>query len=468
MMSKINQQENVAIIGGGISGISAAIELAKTGRFQVTLFEKERHLGGLSSSFEWQDMICDRFYHVILSADTNTLDFIKEIGLERELFWTRSQSGFYGKGKLVSLSSSLDYIRFPFLSLYQKFRLGLGILYSAKIKDPSKIDEVYAEQWLSKVFGRKVYKNIWEPLLRSKLGDAKDRTSAAFIWATISRMYGARSSGSMHEKMGHVHGNYNAVVEAARQRLSELGVKIMTSTPVLKIEPLENSKLRETSLNMDASHQFQKGKKIRLITKSGHLLLDRILFAIPCPEVIRILDQPNQHPYWQNLTDMDYLGVTCVLLILRQSLSPFYVINLLDKELPFTGIIESTNIIPPQEVGNRHLVYLPKYTPKDDPLNLLPDDQIIKTFLDKLKTVFPDFKNKDILHKSIFHEPDVQPIQELNFLKRIPSFRTPLANVYLSNASMICDSTLNNDAVINLAREAAKTIISDSMNKESF
>jgi len=199
-------KETIAIVGGGMTGISAALELARSGRFDVTLFEKQDRLGGLSGYFEWEDVTWDRFYHVILSTDTVMLDFLKELGLESELFWQATKSGFYGDGRLVSMSSTLDFIRFPFMSLWQKFRLGLGILYSARIKDPAKLDRIYVREWLTRVFGRRVYENIWDPLLRSKLGDARERTSAAFIWATINRLYGARSSDNKQEKMGHVHG----------------------------------------------------------------------------------------------------------------------------------------------------------------------------------------------------------------------------------------------------------------------
>ena len=59
-------QKSIAIIGGGLMGIVAAINLATSGRFRVMIFEKENRLGGLSSSYQWQDIIWDRFYHVIL------------------------------------------------------------------------------------------------------------------------------------------------------------------------------------------------------------------------------------------------------------------------------------------------------------------------------------------------------------------------------------------------------------------
>ena len=170
-MKEINQQKSIAVIGGGITGISAAIELANSGYFQVTLFEKENQIGGLCSHYRWKDSVCDRFYHVILRTDTNLLEFIKELGLESELFWRKARSGFYGGGKLVSMSSTADFIRFPFLSLWQKFRMGLGILYSARIKDPLKLDRIYAREWLTKIFGRKrrLESSIISPAISTRL-----------------------------------------------------------------------------------------------------------------------------------------------------------------------------------------------------------------------------------------------------------------------------------------------------------
>ena len=193
-MSNTYKKKSIAVIGGGITGIMAAIELARTGRFDVTIFEKERQIGGLSSSYQWNDIVCDRFYHVILPDDSFLLNFIKELNLESKLFWRPSKSGFYGHKRLVSFASIWDFVRFPFLSLLQKLRLGLGIVYSMTIKDPARLDNILAHEWLKKIFGEKVYLNFWEPLLNSKFSDAKKRTSAALIWSTIARLYGARSS----------------------------------------------------------------------------------------------------------------------------------------------------------------------------------------------------------------------------------------------------------------------------------
>ena len=188
-----NNKISVAVIGGGITGIAAALELAKLGYFDVTLFESADHLGGLSDYYSWNGITWDRFYHVILPTDMATIKFIREIGLENQLIWRRSKSGFYGDGKLVSMATIFDFIRFPFLTPWQKLRLAIGIIYSVKIAAPAKLDHISVRHWLTKVFGHQVYTNIWLPLLRCKLGSAIEETSATFILATIKRLYGART-----------------------------------------------------------------------------------------------------------------------------------------------------------------------------------------------------------------------------------------------------------------------------------
>lgn len=460
------QKPSLAIIGGGITGIAAALELAKSDRFEITLFEKADHLGGMSDYYTWDGITWDRFYHVILSTDTVMLDFIRQLGLKDQLFWKEAKSGFYGDGKLVSMSTTLDFIRFPFLSLWDKFRLGLGILYSARIKDPTKLDRIYAKEWLTKVFGRRVYESIWDPLLRSKLGSAREKTSAAFIWATIARLYGARSAENKQEKMGHVQGGYKTILDAAEKKLTQLGVRITLNSPVNELEPIAASSPKPqtpeefTTNGTNSTDKTNSHNSFSVEVNGTFHRFDNVLFTVNCPAVLNTLHQKDPQPYWEHIGQVKYLGVICVLLFLSRTLSPYYVINLLDKKLPFTGIIEATNIVPPYELKDLHLVYLPKYITENDPLNTRSDTEIKDLFTSGLQKVYPELKEEEILYHAVFRETFVQPLQELNYLKRSNSVHTPIDSLYLVNTSMISNSTLNNNAAITLAKQAAEYIAS--------
>ncbi|MFW5835825.1 MAG: FAD-dependent oxidoreductase, partial [bacterium] len=346
------------------------------------------------------------------------------------------RSGFYGDGQLVSMSSMGDFLRFPFLTLWQKFRLGMGILTSIGVKDADKLDRVYVREWLTRVFGRRVYERIWDPLLRSKLGEARNRTSAAFIWATITRLYGARSGEAKTEQMGHVKGGYAAILGAAAARLQELGVAVKTGNRVQTVRPAADGGVDLTS-----------------DTVAGHY--EQVLLTVPAPEVLRLTGMDaGAGAYWRALAEVNYLGVLCLFTVLDRRLSPYYVTNLLDKSLPFTGIIEVTNIIDPAEFGGRHLVYLPKYVTADDPLVTASDDEVEEKLLSGLRAVHPDLPPAAVLHTRLFRERHVQPLQEVNYLDQTRGIKTPIDSVYLANSTMLYNSTLNNNAAITLAERA--------------
>ena len=452
-MKDIPSRNTIAVVGGGMTGIAAAMRLASSGRHAVTLFEKADRLGGLSTFYTWGDVSWDRFYHVILSTDAAMLDLVHALGLANSLFWRETRSGFYGDGRLVPMSSSMDFLRFPFMSLWQKCRMVLGILYSSRIRNPEKLDRIYVREWLTRVFGRRVYENIWEPLLRSKLGEAREHTSAAFIWATINRLYGARGNGgSKKEKMGHVAGGYRTILEAAENKLAGLGVTIHKGCPVQQVD-------RRRTI-ADGAADVSPGP---LILRAGErsFPFDQVLLTVDCPEALSIIGDASQNgsDYWRQLREVHYLGVICVFLVVAHRLSPYYVINLLDKTLPFTGIIEATNVVSPESFVGRHIVYLPKYVTADDPIREKTDTEIIALFVSGLKRVYPSLEEASLLHCRVFRAGCVQPLQELNYLERTAGFQTPLPSVFLANTSMIHNSTLNNNAAISLAHRAVDTII---------
>ncbi|MGT2485500.1 FAD-dependent oxidoreductase [Methylobacterium oryzae CBMB20] len=73
---------HVAVIGGGFTGLAAAIRLLKAG-CRVTLFEADAGLGGLAGGFDiGTGQVLERFYHHWFTNDRHVVDLVKEIGRE--------------------------------------------------------------------------------------------------------------------------------------------------------------------------------------------------------------------------------------------------------------------------------------------------------------------------------------------------------------------------------------------------
>ena len=424
-------------------GLATAFYLNKKGH-QVTILEKEREIGGLSRSTEiLPGIYWDRFYHVILSSDTELLNFIDEIGLTFDVQFRETKTGFYTDGQLHSMSTTMEFLKFKPLTLIDKFRLGAGIFYTSRLNNWKRLEKIYVKAWLTRVFGRRNYEKMWGPLLRSKLGTASEKTSAAFIWATIKRYYGTRESSSKKEMMGCVRGGYFSILNQIREQLLSNGTRVVTDYSVKNIE-------------------YRDGSKITIQSPNGSPLeFESVIVTTPNPVINQLLPDLSSE-FKSKLEGVNYLGVICMTLVLNKSLTPFYVTNLTDPDLPFTGLIEATNVIPPEILDGMTLIYLPKYVTPDDPFNEKSDEEIIDVFLRALRRMFPDLSDEDIITHAIHREPYVQPLQEIGYSENIVPMKTLIKNVYVANTTMILNSTLNNNEVIKLAKQVAGLVANDN------
>ncbi len=74
-------RSSVAIVGGGVAGMSAACALAEAG-FRVHLIERRGYLGGRASSYlhPGVDEIIDNCQHALFGCCTNLTGFYRRIG----------------------------------------------------------------------------------------------------------------------------------------------------------------------------------------------------------------------------------------------------------------------------------------------------------------------------------------------------------------------------------------------------
>src|SRR5262249_47680677 len=104
--------------------------------------------------------------------------------------------------------------------------------------------------------------------------------------------------------------------------------------------------------------------------KGGHAAasasFDHVLFTGPT-RFAREVVSPDLLPHVEIVerefpTSRAYLGVMCLVLVLKKALTPYYVLNIGDESVELTGLIEMTNLIRREtETAGRSLVYLPKY-----------------------------------------------------------------------------------------------------------
>ncbi|MEP6925983.1 MAG: NAD(P)/FAD-dependent oxidoreductase, partial [Ginsengibacter sp.] len=429
------------IVGGGIMGMTLAHRLAQQGH-KVTIFESAPDLGGLVSSWKLGDVEWDKFYHVILLSDFRTRNILKEIGLEDKIEWVETKTGFYIKGKLYSMSDTIEFLKFPTLNLLDKFRLGLTIIVASRIKNWKRLETIPVTTWLKRWSGLNTYHKIWLPLLRAKLGESYQKTSAVFIWATIQRLYGARRSGLKKEMFGFVPGGYKKVIEAFKHTLNVERVIIKTVYTAKEINTSLNDKLKISFTN-DTIEEF-----------------DNVIVTVPSAIAAQLCKGLSASEV-KKLNDIEYLGVICVAVLLDKSISQFYVTNITDSWLPFTGVIEMSALVDKKYLGGNALVYLPKYVVADDPLFKQSDHEIKNYFIENLKKMYPWLKDDNIKFVGVARARHVITVAKIGYSETLPNVKTSIPGVYIINTSHIKDGTLNVNETVRVAETKLEEILID-------
>jgi protoporphyrinogen oxidase len=453
---------NIAIIGSGFLGLTLALRLAEKGN-QVTVYESAGEIGGLASA--WQindDIVWDKHYHVTLLSDSYTRRIVEEIGLGEEFNWVETKTGFYTDGTLVSMSNTLEFLKFPPLDLISKFRLGGTIFYASRVKNWRALEKISVEDWLTRLSGKHTFEKMWRPLLKAKLGEAYRETSAAFIWATIQRMYAARNSGLKKEMFGYVRGGYTRVLERFGAHLREKGVEIRLNSRVEKIEKLsdkvkvftaENAEKYRAEIKIGAMREFS-GVSVRSVNAvANYTEFDSVILTCPSNVAARICPQLTENEK-AKLENIKYQGIVCASVLMKKSLSNFYVTNITD-ETPFTGIIEMSALVDKKEFGGNALVYLPKYVAPTDELFEKTNAEIEEIFTSALEKMYPHFSRKDVLAFKISRVRQVFPLPTLNYSENVPSVKTSLEDVFIVNSAQITNGTLNVNETVQLAEKFA-------------
>lgn len=412
----------IGVVGGGVLGMYLSWRLRTLGA-HVELFEAAPATGGLASPkqigrFEW-----DRFYHVMLLSDRHLMSLVSELGLKDSLQWGITKTGFFTDGKLVSMSNAAEFLRFPPLGLFDKLRLGGTIFLASRITDWQALEKILAVDWLAKYSGRRVVEKIWLPLLKSKLGDNYKVASASFIWAIIARMYAARRAGLKREMFGYVDGGYRTILDGLQRAVDSSGVETHYGARV-------ESVTRSGDANVVKTNLYSGG-------------FDAVIMTLPTDAIAQLCPQLTSDEK-SRLEGVIYQGIICPSFVTKNSLSPYYVTNITDGDVPFTGVIEMTALVDKKYFDGNALVYLPQYLTQEDSYWSNSDEAIYNDCLTALEKMYPHFTRDQVVARDISRARKVLAVSTLDYSEtRMPPIETSIKGVFVLNSAQIANGTLN-------------------------
>jgi len=202
---------SVAIIGGGISGLSTAYYLSKAG-VTCTLIEARPRLGGVIQTEHIQDCVVEAGPDSFLSAKPEAMDLIRELGMESEVIGSNDhqrKTFIRRHGRMVELPDGVQMLvptkilpmaMSSLVSWPTKFRMGLE-WFRRPHATPER-DRSVAE-FIAEHYGQEAVDYLAEPLLAGIYGGDPGQLSMSSVlgrFVELERKYGSLTRGVLAER----------------------------------------------------------------------------------------------------------------------------------------------------------------------------------------------------------------------------------------------------------------------------
>jgi len=428
---------NIAIIGGGVSGLSAAYFLSKKGH-RATVFERDERVGGLAASFDFGGHLIEKYYHFICAGDHDLIELCEELDLRRKLCWRDSRMSFFYDGRLYPFGTPLNLLFFKPVTPLGRIRFGLHVIRAKAIKSWRSLESETAEAWLTRHIGKQAFDVIWKPLLKIKFGEYADEVAASWMWHRIHRVATSRKRFMQREQLGYLASGTRSLMDELRERIERSGGEVRTSSGVTSI-----------LVSDGAANGIRCGEK--------KIEFDAVISTVALPLVCRML--PDEcADYRSKLAEIKYIGVVCMILKLSHPLTDSFWVNINDPRIAFNGIIEYTNLNPRPDLQGSKIAYIPFYLKTTNERYARTDKDFLEEYYSALRLVSPAFNPSEIEDWRVFRDPYAQAICPVNFSQQVPEQKTPIDRFYLIDSTQLYPSDRTISGMIGLARKLADTI----------
>ncbi|WP_435197200.1 NAD(P)/FAD-dependent oxidoreductase [Natronomonas sp. EA1] len=388
----------IGVVGGGVAGLAAAYRLQQAGH-EVRVFEASDQVGGLAATYETAGDRIEAYYHHLSKSEETIVELAEELGVGEKVEWRLGKNAYYVEGTVHPLDTPWEILAYPYLSVYDKFRLGMltleidvrgGVPPFDTYDSLEAFEDVPIKEFLVEHTTRGVYDYFFEPLLDAKFGSRKEDVSAAWLLGRI-KFRGERDL-MRGEILGYFDGGFGVFLDALVE-----GVGREHITTDARVQDIGfDDEVNSLTVEHDGSVEEHAVESVVVTT------------------------MPNLLEEWTGYAcDIDFQGSVCAVVGLEDSLTDTYWLNIAD-DAPFGALIEHTNFVPPERYGGEHLLYCASYVQDlDEALWKMSDAEVEEHWLSGIEDMFPDFSRESVNWMKIARNPRTAPVYERGYLEKV-------------------------------------------------
>jgi protoporphyrinogen oxidase len=319
----------VAIIGGGLAGLTAAAYLSEEKSIEGILFERSPQLGGRAFTYEKSGFTLNYGAHAIYALDRHKITTMeKELGLSFSSKQVDKRKVMYSKhGQLTP--APLDFVnlmRTDLLSPMQKVRF-VGEITAIITQIHSLKNYATLGDYLAQSDADEDVKELWEHLVCSNFFIApEDARKVSGI--TISEYY--QNLFLSTRPVNYVLGSWAVITNQLKQKMEQSG-----KWQIALQEGVESIHYAE--------------KQFILKTKSRELSFDKVIFAMPVQQVVKLLKNTAWEPFLAPYEDNTATEVMVYDVGLREVVArPFSYISDMDNKMFISDVSATDHTLVPE------------------------------------------------------------------------------------------------------------------------
>jgi hydroxysqualene dehydroxylase len=409
--------KEVCIIGGGLSGISAAVYLHNKG-FDVTLLESTSKLGGRTFSFQDEDTgeNLDNGQHIFAGWYNNTFELLDIVGKKPVLYFHNALEVYFkdtdgtdfhfkASGDNPLVAAAKGFINYTPLNFKDKLKLlALRELIEIDIRERllkgKTLDRILSDMRQND----KLMKYFWEPFVFAVFNTSPKYVDAEIFYNVLEKAFQDVTTFSLvipGEPLGNIF--IEPFIEYAKTR-----IQIKTQSKISNLE-IENSRIKSA------------------VTERGELIKsDFYVSAVPFYNHKALFGNADYEKYF-GFKELKPVSIISLYLFPDRNLSfmkdKYYygMIGLIDKCSHWVFFKEKYLCI---------VVSAPEYTIPN--FEKYEKDEFINLLITEVKSAFEELRDTEFVKVKYFREKRATFLPETNTTEYRPDCETKIENYYIA------------------------------------
>ena len=277
-----NAGKTVAVVGGGVAGMSAACALAEAG-YRVQLLERRGYLGGRASSYFHPGVneVIDNCQHVLFGCCTNLIGFYRRIGVYDRIHWTTDMTMIEPGGRRSRLGPARVPLPAPLHGVPSFLgagaftladKMALGRAFSAMARADAQHDESESlAHWLWRHKQTEgAINRFWRLVIASALNADLENIAVKYAAKVIRELF---MNSAWAGAMGMSTVPLSELYEGAERFLAERAASVVYNA------------------NVEGLAWDKQTLQWNVVTRTGDLTVDFVVLALPFEALGKLLPQ---------------------------------------------------------------------------------------------------------------------------------------------------------------------------------